>query len=145
MSETEIRRPQRLPWIIWALIAVLGVGTLVLDIFAPFPELIVFSVISTLAAAGAFGPIGALVVDRRRNSVGWTLLAIGAGLAITTFTLSYAGAAVAHPGVLPAWQTVAVVGWWFFIPTGGAIALLLMLFPTGTLPSRRSSARSRRS
>jgi signal transduction histidine kinase len=123
-------------WGTWAVIALIAVAAIVLSIYAGEPGQLPF-MIPVVSAAAAFGPIGALIVARRGNAVGWVLLAIGAGVAITMFTIEYALAAVNHPGVLPAWPYVAWAGLVVFLPTAGCVALLLLLFPSGSLPSRR--------
>jgi len=55
--------------------------------------------------------------------------------------IEYGHYALAHPGSLPA---VATVGWpamWAWYPALGLMAIvLLLLFPTGQLPSRRGGA-----
>jgi signal transduction histidine kinase len=118
-------------------IAVLSVIAIVLSLFATDQAALVSTILTCIAAAAAFGPIGALVVRRRGNAVGWTLLAIGGTTALSFATLEYAIASVTHDGVLPAWRWVSWAGAWGFVLTAGSLALLLLLFPTGRLPSRR--------
>ena len=82
--------------------------------------------------------LGGLIASRRpRNSYGWLWLAFGAGLALQLLGGSYASyALVAEPGSLPAPRAMSRL-----LGSGGPLALicapfLLLLFPTGRLPSR---------
>jgi len=83
--------------------------------------------------------LGALIASRRpRNPYGWVWLVFGLGLALQLLAESYAAyALVVDPGSLPAPRTISRV-----LGLGGPLALafapfLLLLFPTGYLPSRR--------
>lgn len=94
-----------------------------------------------VAAALVGTPIlGGMIASRRpKNLYGWLWLALSLGLAFFLFGQVYAAySLVAQPGSLPAPRTVghvvAGMGW------GAAftlLPLLLLLFPTGRLPSRR--------
>jgi signal transduction histidine kinase len=125
---------------IWGVLAVLAVATVVLSFLGrPIQNSVDagFAIFGAVVGAGAFAPVGALIVARRGNPVGWILLTIGAGFVLTMFTTSYAIAANAGAEWLPAWRYVAWFGQWPWLPTAGAVPLLLLLFPTGRLPSRR--------
>jgi len=83
--------------------------------------------------------LGGLIASRRpRNPYGWVWLVFGLGLALQLLAESYAAyALVVDPGSLPAPRTISRV-----LELGGPLALafapfLLLLFPTGRLPSRR--------
>jgi MFS family permease len=91
-------------------------------------------------AVGSFGApvLGGLVASRRpKNPIGWMWLGIGLGIALSSFAGSYATYALG-PASLPAPRTigtvVAGVGWTVAF---ALISLILLLFPTGRLPSRR--------
>jgi MFS family permease len=93
-----------------------------------------------ISAVGTFGApvLGGLVASRRpRNPIGWIWLGVGLGIALSSFAGSYATYALG-PGSLPAPRAigtvVAGVGW---TAAFTLIPLLLLLFPTGRLPSRR--------
>ena len=88
-------------------------------------------------AAVLYGWLGWLVLRRERNSIGWILLAEGAGLVLICVTSEYAVIGVAHAGLLPAPKLVGAASEWIFFPIVLALAFMLMLFPTGTLPSAR--------
>jgi hypothetical protein len=95
----------------------------------------------TISAAGLIGApiLGGLVASRRpENPYGWLWLGFGLGFALVQLAQSYAAyALVVQPGSLPAPQTVSNVlsaGWGLMIVI---LPFLLLLFPTGGLPSRR--------
>ncbi len=94
-----------------------------------------------ISLAGIIGApvVGGLVASRRpRNPYGWLLLGFGLGLALQLLAESYAAyTLVVDPESLPAPRTISRV-----LELGGPLALalapfLLLLFPTGRLPSRR--------
>jgi hypothetical protein len=83
--------------------------------------------------------LGGLIASRRpHNPYGWVWLGFGSGLALQQFAASYAAyARVVAPGSLIAPLTISHV-----LGLGNQAALglapfLLLLFPTGRLPSRR--------
>ncbi len=95
--------------------------------------------ISSLALIGT--PIlGGLIASRRpENPYGWLWLGLSLGLALLLFAQAYASySLMAQPGSLPAPRTVgnvvAGVGWTIGI---ASVPFLLLLFPTGRLPSHR--------
>jgi signal transduction histidine kinase len=118
-------------------IAALALGAIVLALVAPDQAGLAFTILACVSAGAAFGPIGALVVRRRGNAVGWALLGIGAGLAVSMFTLEYGIVSATDTIALPAWKWVTLVGLEAWVLTAGAAALLFLLFPTGTLPGPR--------
>jgi signal transduction histidine kinase len=138
--DSRKRTAARWAWWIWGVIAVLAAATPVLHFLGRSIQNPVdagFAIFAVVVGAGAFAPVGALIVARRGNAVGWTLLAIGAGFVLTMFTSSYAVAANGGAEWLPAWRYVSWIGMWSWIPTAGAVPLLLLLFPTGRPPSPR--------
>ena len=117
--------------------AVLAIAAVALAVVQPVQEGRAASIIAAVAAAAAFGPIGALIVRRRGNAVGWALLGIGAGLALNMFTTQYGIVAATHRLALPGWQLLVLMGLMVFVLTAGTVALLLLFFPTGSLPTPR--------
>ena len=90
-------------------------------------------------AAFAFGTVGALIANRLPdNRVGWVFCVIGVALGVGDLAYQYAdqvlfGAAQGLPGgVLATWLQNLTVP-----PCFGFIAVALMLFPDGRLPSPR--------
>ena len=87
----------------------------------------------------AFVTVGALVVSRRpENLVGWLLLAIGFEVVLGSFVAGYAEyALLVRSGSLPGGIAAAWLAEWLLVPVFHLLALLLLLFPDGRLPSRR--------
>jgi len=88
-------------------------------------------------AAMVYAGLGALVVRRARNPIGWFLLGDGGFLAIMALSSAYAVRGVSHPGTLPAAAAAGLLAQWSFVPVVTGVAFMLLLFPIGTLPSRR--------
>jgi hypothetical protein len=129
----------RLAWSLWVFAIVLAVAQLMLLIFNQPVLHGVDRLQPEIVAIPGFATMGAVLTARRpRNPIGWVFLAVALGAAVEGFTLQYAIRALAiAPGSLPlgwfmAWlsQIVGPVG---ILP----LALLLLLFPNGRLPSRR--------
>jgi hypothetical protein len=96
-------------------------------------------VISALGISGV--PIlGGLIASRRpQNPYGWLWLGFGLAFALLSFAQVYAAyTLVVQPGALPAPRLIgnvmAVVGWMTGITL---FPFLLLLFPTGRVPTRR--------
>jgi hypothetical protein len=90
------------------------------------------------AAAAAFATLGVLIVRRAGNVIGWIMLGEGAALAFLALASIYAVIGVApFPGSLPAGAQVGTLAQGSFAPALFTIAFMFLLFPTGTLPSRR--------
>jgi MFS family permease len=84
--------------------------------------------------------MGALIVARRpANRIGWSFVAAGLGLALQAFATQHAiYALLTNPGALPGGAWLAWIPLWLTIPAiFSAFAALLLLFPTGRLPSPR--------
>ena len=136
------RTAARLAWSIWALCVPLAAGGGILNFLTAFGQfgagsglVILFGVL-----VFTFPTVGALVASRRpENPIGWIFCAVSLVIGIGIFTEGYAAYALhASPAPLLGVQYAA----WFSSWTGGpgallAAAFLFLLFPTGTLPSRR--------
>ena len=92
-----------------------------------------------VAFAMAFVTVGAVVASRRPdNLVGWLLLAIGFEVVLGAFVAGYAEhALLVRSGSLPGGVAAAWLAEWLLVPVFHLLALLLVLFPDGRLPSRR--------
>jgi signal transduction histidine kinase len=88
-------------------------------------------------AAVLYATLGVLVVRRAGNVIGWLLLGEGAALAVTAFASAYAVLGHAQPGTLPAPELVGLLAEWSVIPLFLVLGFMLLLFPSGTLPSPR--------
>ena len=135
-------------WLAWSLCAAafsllaLALLLIVLGWSTPLPRGWVSWQAQAIYAVGLIGApvLGGLVASRRpQNPLGWLWLGLSLGLAILSFGQVYAAySLVAEPGSLPAPRTVGhVVGGEGWIVAFTMLPLLLLLFPTGRLPSRR--------
>jgi hypothetical protein len=91
-----------------------------------------------LAAVVGMATVGAVLAARRpRHPVGWLMLALGLAVTVDGVTDSYARyGLVADPGAVPAVGHVRAVGDTFAL-WPACIGFILLLTPTGSLPSRR--------
>ena len=137
--------PAVLAWALWTLTLLGRAATAWLDrllIEAGLPELA--TVLSrgnlTSAVAGvSAATVGALVASRRpRHRVGWLLVALGLSLMASGFAFSYTRyGLVARPGALPAADYLAGFANGAVFHYLSLTGLVLLLAPTGTLPSPR--------
>jgi hypothetical protein len=90
--------------------------------------------------AGVSAPtVGAVLATRRpRHPVGWLLLGLGASLGLTFLTDGYAlYGLLARPGSLPAARWPAIYGPAVAVAGIACLGFVLLLTPTGSLPSPR--------
>jgi hypothetical protein len=136
------RWPPRLAWALWAL-TLLGLGAAFwLDYLlrqAGRSELAIrtHELLYVLAVLG-MATVGAVLAGRRpRHPVGWLMLALGLSVGFDGATDSYARyGLLASPGAVPAVGHVRVFGDTFAL-WPACIGLILLLTPTGSLPSPR--------
>lgn len=103
-------------------------------------EMLTRDAVSNLGAAPAavlYAVLGALVVRRAGNVIGWFLLGTGAATAVMLLASAYAVLGVTHSGSLPAPRLVGLLAEWSFVPVFAGVSFMLILFPTGRLPSPR--------
>ena len=94
--------------------------------------------VGAVAGAIAYAALGALIVRRAGNLVGWFMLAEGAANAVMITGSAYAIFGVkAHPGTLPAAAAVGALAEATFVLVAIDLAALFLVFPTGRLPSPR--------
>ncbi|HWD44829.1 MAG TPA: hypothetical protein VHM23_14175 [Actinomycetota bacterium] len=124
----------RLAWGLWGLAAGLLVAAMAL---APWLVLGYVGVLALLSLA--FLTVGAFLGGRRpANPVGWLLLGWGMVMAFSALTGAYVERGlVRDPGSLPGpdWAAWAEAVVWH--PAFSLLAFLLLLFPSGRLPSPR--------
>jgi signal transduction histidine kinase len=132
-------RSRRVTAAVWALVTALALAGAVLTVMAS-GSLTTPDTISNLSAAPAavlYATLGALVVRRAGNLIGWLLLGEGAALAIVSSASAYAVLGITHPGTLPAPELVGLLAEWSVVPLFVVFGFMLLLFPSGTLPSPR--------
>jgi len=140
MSRLSERTADRLTVALFASVVALGLAGTILTVVAWVdlkPEDAYPNLLSAFAGV-VYALIGALIVRRARNTVGWALLGVGVGLAVLSFTSAYAVVGIAsHPATLPAPSLVGALAEPDFAGTSTTLAFMLFVFPTGALPSRR--------
>src|SRR5262245_31292384 len=155
MTVTSATRPARprwrtgvAAWALWALWALTMLGIVVIawldqlsrqagrpDLAQLTPGTFVGPVLAAVSAATA----GAVVAARRpRHPVGWLLLVVGLSLAFGGVAPAYAAyGLLARPGALPAAHGVARYWPITLVTAQTAAGFVLLLTPTGSLPSPR--------
>jgi signal transduction histidine kinase len=132
-------RPTRVTAAVWVLVTALALAGAVLTVMAA-GSLTTSDTIFNFAEAPAavlYATLGALVVRRAGNVIGWLLLGEGAALAVMAFASAYAVLGITQPGILPAPELVGLLAEWSVIPVFVVLGFMLLLFPSGTLPSPR--------
>jgi hypothetical protein len=141
-ADRSVRR-RSLVWLVWVLcglVVALAVSALLLQVLGPRPVGVPVLVQDALLVAVTipFVIVGALIsVHRPGNRVGALLLAGAAALSVFSFLENYFGYAAQRPGVLPDLRAVAWIANGALAPGFGALALIVLVYPTGRLPSRR--------
>ena len=146
---TRLARPRWWPgvaaWVLWALTML---GILVIAWLDQLSRQAGRSELAQLTLGAFVGPVlslvsaatvGAVLAARRpRHPVGWLLLVLGLSLALGGVVPAYAAyGLLARPGALPAAHAVAR-SWPVTVVTAQtALAFVLLLTPTGSLPSPR--------
>jgi hypothetical protein len=150
MPVTRTTRRTRLRWwpaglasTLWAL-AILGLAVvawldhLLRQTGRPDLPVLTPSAIPPVLGAVSTAAVGAVLASRRpAHPVGWLLLAFGLSLSAAGVALAYTNYGVAHPGVMPAAALVARYVPATIVTAIACNALVLLLTPTGTLPSPR--------
>ena len=94
--------------------------------------------LGTATAAAAYATLGALVVRRAGNVIGWIMLGESAALAflqVAAIIRGDRGRDISRS--LPAAKQVGTLAQASFAGVAFTLAFMFLLFPTGTLPSRR--------
>jgi hypothetical protein len=123
-------------WSIWAVSVGLTAASAVYITLYPFPPLLApqegnsANVVTVVVLIGAFATVGALLAWKRPgNRIGWLMSAVG---------LLYAIGVVGAP-LSDFQKTLTFTNWvgWIWLASIGLAVYVVLLFPTGTLPSRR--------
>jgi signal transduction histidine kinase len=133
---TSSRRATAVAWLSITLLSLAGA---VLTVMAR-GDLVTSDVVTNLGDAPAavlYATLGALIVRRAGNIIGWLLLGEGAGFAFMASASAYAVLGITHPGTLPVPELVGLLAEWTFVPVFAALSFMLLLFPSGRLPSPR--------
>jgi hypothetical protein len=131
-------------WLAWSLCALslaltaLSLLLLALNRSDPNTHIYEYWQVDTLVPV-SFSIIGAIIASRLpANPLGWLFCAAACVAAVDHFSAEYAlYALLAQPTSLPAGEALAWLASWAWILYAGCIALSLLLFPNGRLPSRR--------
>jgi hypothetical protein len=122
-------------WLLWGLIMALFVARLALWLANNTLRPQNLSPVALLVPG--FATVGAIVVARHRGQVvGWLFLSLAAATALGGFCEAYAIRAY-MTGTLPAGDVLLWVANWLGGLSSLPLGLLLLVFPTGSLPSRR--------
>src|SRR5215217_6090584 len=131
-------------WLAWALcalsLALTALSLLLLILNLSYPNTHLFEPWLDNTLTAVFYPtVGAIVASRRpENPVGWLLCLYGFVISIGYFCAEYAiYALLAQPDSLPAGEAMVWIVSWVLPILNGLTVFLILLFPTGRLPSRR--------
>jgi len=130
-------------WFAWALCALslaftaLSFLLIALNVSLNTPAYFFWPELTVLAIG--YSVIGAIIASRLPNHpIGWICCAIGLIAAVDHFGGEYAVyALLAQPHPLPGGKAMLWLQGWFWMLFVGLIVFLLLLFPTGRLPSSR--------
>ena len=113
MNVTARRQSTTAPTAAWTVAVVLAAGALVLIIFAGTNWLPVTRFNGLPGAISRlYATLGALIVHRAGNTIGWYLLIAGIADGLVALASAYAVLGIRHPGALPGPRS------WAFWPSG---------------------------
>lgn len=131
--------PARVAVGLLVLSAAMFAGALWLKQFNPAVDQSQTQVVGHYLSFMACGALGGLLAARRPNNVvGWTFLAIGMIAGLTVLSMEYAHyGLLTSPGSLPRAGVAAWMQTWTWSALMGGFFYVLLVFPSGSLPSRR--------
>jgi signal transduction histidine kinase len=136
----KLRTARRVAFSVWALtLFVTGGNALLGSQTGSFREDAFFVVVGLGLALG-YSTVGALIASRHPgNAIGWLFCAISLGLMAGIFAEEYStyGVVTRPESPLPGLVWAVWLGQWIFVPFLAAFPLILLLFPTGRVPSPR--------
>src|SRR4029079_2376004 len=125
------------PWLIGGVGGVILATTVVLMVLNSTLSKDPFTLVFLLVIACYLGVSAVLCARLPNNPIGWLLLSVGFGILASGFCAEYATYALGtSPGTVPLGVAAAWIQSWGFF-TVGAIPIVLLLFPTGRVPSPR--------
>ena len=123
-------------WAVTVLVAVAG-AALILVARGDLARGDLASSLALSVSVAAYATLGALIVRRAGNAIGWIMLAEGAVQGFLAIASVYAVIGLkTFPGSLPAPRQVGTLAECSFPAVVFTVAFMFLLFPTGTLPSR---------
>jgi hypothetical protein len=126
-----------IPWIVGAVGGVVLTATLVLMTLNSTLSKDPFTAVFLVVIASYLAVSAVLCTRLPSNPIGWLLLTVGGGILFSGFCAEYATYALGtSPGSLPFGLAAAWFQNWGFISVA-AIPIVLLLFPTGHIPSPR--------
>ena len=136
---TGMRRQRAAAAAAWVFVLVLALPAVVLVVLA-WRYMATGDAISCLGGAPAavlYATLGALIVRRAGNRIGWFLLGVGLFSAVNALGSAYAVLGLKDAGSVPTPTWAAAAAQVSFVPLVGGLAYMFLLFPSGHLPSRR--------
>jgi signal transduction histidine kinase len=134
------RTRTRAPWIVWGIVVTLLLVTLALAFRNGSVRRDALAIAVAVVMMVGYLTTGAVVASRARNRLGWLMIAVGAGFLVTVLGQETATFALrTSPGSLPKLVVdAALIGNNMGIVAALLpIPMLLAVFPTGRVPSRR--------
>src|SRR5215212_4862343 len=137
---TSRRLASRLAWAVCALslaLTALNFLLIALNVSLNTPAYVFWPELTSLAVG--YSVIGAIIASRQpKHPMGWICCAVGLIAAVDHFAGEYSiYALLAQPHPIPGGRVMLWLQGWFWMLFIGLIVFLLLLFPTGRLPSSR--------
>ena len=125
--------------IFWATVALAVVALpLTIYVWADLAAVDAYPTLFSIFSGVLYAALGALILRRARNRVGWILELSGLAAILVTLVSVYAMAAMRPGGLrLPGASSVGALAEPVFSAMLISLAFLVLIFPTGTLPSPR--------
>ncbi len=133
------RLAKRLAWSAWAVVmALMGASFALLALGGKAPDDPFLLAVSPLLNLG-YASVGALIAARKpTNPIGWLLIGVAFGFALASVSEEYARYGLQiNPGSVPGARYGPLLSNIGLVLAMGPVPLVILLFPTGTVPSPR--------